>query len=263
MSLTFESPSNHANLLNNQLKAWFIAPETTKYRFYASCDDVCDLYFSKKAGSAASTDIERIIRTSVWMGYRQFWLDRSGWNGTPTMSDWISLTKGEKYYIEGRQSEHSGGDHFSIGVEIEKADTTGHHHAMKEVQEIGVLPPVKLHKFNITLDKPDDAGEYIVSFRSPKDNKLYSSERIKGTASASQFRSAVRGYFLWNMGTRTDIDCTKTKFDAEDKVTTDNSKAVKTVYSVTLQEMRSGDLYVGDPTITKISAKASIKYDLW
>ena len=27
--------------------------------------------------------------------------------------------------------------------------------------------------------------------------------------------------------------------------------------------MRTGDIYVGDPTITKISAKASIKYDLW
>jgi hypothetical protein len=48
------------------------------------------------------------------------------------------LVKGEKYYIEGRHAEYSGADHMSIGVEIEKADTTGHHHAMKEIQEIGV-----------------------------------------------------------------------------------------------------------------------------
>jgi hypothetical protein len=30
--------------------------------------------------------------------------------------------------------EGGGGDHMTLSVEIEQADTAGHHHAMKEVQ---------------------------------------------------------------------------------------------------------------------------------
>jgi hypothetical protein len=51
-------------------------------------------------------------------------------------SDWINLTAGEPYYIEGGTFEWGGGDHFSVAVEIEQTNTSvvGHHHAMKEVQ---------------------------------------------------------------------------------------------------------------------------------
>lgn len=28
----------------NMYKGWFVAPETTSYRFHITCDDICDLY---------------------------------------------------------------------------------------------------------------------------------------------------------------------------------------------------------------------------
>jgi hypothetical protein len=55
-------------------------------------------------------------------------------------SEWINLTAGEPYYIEGGTFEWTGGDHFSVAVEIEQTNTSvvGHHHAMKEVQYLEV-----------------------------------------------------------------------------------------------------------------------------
>lgn len=39
----FEVPTNIGNKLGNKLKGWFVAPETTKYRFHLACDDNCVL----------------------------------------------------------------------------------------------------------------------------------------------------------------------------------------------------------------------------
>jgi hypothetical protein len=35
-----------------------------------------------------------------------------------TKSEWLNLTKGEKYYMYGKQLENTGGDNFVVGVEI-------------------------------------------------------------------------------------------------------------------------------------------------
>lgn len=48
-------------------------------------------------------------------------------------SAWIAMEEGEYYSIEGFMMEYTGNDHFTVSVEYEQADTTGHHHASKEV----------------------------------------------------------------------------------------------------------------------------------
>lgn len=53
-----------------------------------------------------------------------------------TVSDWIPMVKGEKYYMYGKHWEHHGSDHFVVGVEIEQTAMANHHHAMKEIQYI-------------------------------------------------------------------------------------------------------------------------------
>jgi hypothetical protein len=55
------------------------------------------------------------------------------YNDAAASSDWVNLTEGEKYYVEASHLEGSGGDHMSVGVEIEMANSTGYHHAMREV----------------------------------------------------------------------------------------------------------------------------------
>jgi hypothetical protein len=54
------------------------------------------------------------------------------------ISDWVQLSEGQNYYVEGAGIDTTNSDSFSVAVEIEQTAMTGHYHAMKEVQEIGV-----------------------------------------------------------------------------------------------------------------------------
>jgi hypothetical protein len=60
-----------------------------------------------------------------------------------------------------------GGDHFQVGVEINKTDTmniTDHHHAMKEVQFISASPKdAKYDTTRITIKNPSKGGTYMLS----------------------------------------------------------------------------------------------------
>jgi hypothetical protein len=70
--------------------------------------------------------------------YRDFWETRNGHLETKRISEWVALTEGEHYYIEGKHLEGTGGDHFSTAVEIEQSDIIGHHHSMREIQYVSV-----------------------------------------------------------------------------------------------------------------------------
>lgn len=47
--------------------------------------------------------------------------------------------------------EYTSGDHFTVSVEYEMADSSGHHHAMKEVQVLSVDPENVSEKYHITV----------------------------------------------------------------------------------------------------------------
>lgn len=65
-----------------------------------------------------------------WTSYRSFTKHVQG----STKSEWYTLEKDQKYFIQGRFIEYGGGDHFGVGMEIEATEETpkGHHHSMKE-----------------------------------------------------------------------------------------------------------------------------------
>jgi len=50
------------------------------------------------------------------------------------MTDWISLTANEKYFIQAYLAESTGDDYLSVGVEIEQTKVQNHVNSMKEVQ---------------------------------------------------------------------------------------------------------------------------------
>lgn len=45
-----ETYHNSDDSYSSQFKGWFIAPATTKYRFYMSCDDYCELNLGLESG---------------------------------------------------------------------------------------------------------------------------------------------------------------------------------------------------------------------
>ena len=53
--------------------------------------------------------------------------------------------------MEGSLTEYSSGDHFTVSVEYEQADSTGHHHANKEIQVMRVDQTNVEEKFNIEI----------------------------------------------------------------------------------------------------------------
>ena len=50
------------------------------------------------------------------------------------MTDWISLTANESYFIQAYLAEGVGDDYLSVGVEIEQTQIKNHINSMKEVQ---------------------------------------------------------------------------------------------------------------------------------
>lgn len=55
LATTFEVPTNEANTIGSKMYTWFVAPDTTQYRFHLSCNDYCDLYMGLDTSDPLST----------------------------------------------------------------------------------------------------------------------------------------------------------------------------------------------------------------
>jgi hypothetical protein len=63
--------------------------------------------------------------------------------------------------------EWSGSDHFTAAVEFEMANSTGYHHANKEIQLLSINPTNNYEIFNITVENA--AGDDLaIQFINPK-----------------------------------------------------------------------------------------------
>lgn len=140
----------------NRLQGYFVPPVTTRYRFYMSCDDQCRLDLD--IGNNG-TMIE-VMESRAWSSYRDYW-DFQYVSHRQTISEWISLTAGQKYRLDTKQSEGTGGDHLTLSVEVEKTAEIpeGHHQAMKEIQYVEVKANGPFETSTLTIDGVDD-GEY-------------------------------------------------------------------------------------------------------
>jgi hypothetical protein len=86
--MNFETKYNVGYKHGNFMRAWFLAPETSQYKFYMSCDDKCLLKLGKTPGDS-TTGLEEIINIDSWTYYRDYWSDLS-----KRTSEWFTLTKG-------------------------------------------------------------------------------------------------------------------------------------------------------------------------
>ena len=154
-----QSPQNEADQSGSIYKGWFVAPATTNYRFYMTCDDYCSVSIGNS--SMVSSEPTEILSNFANVDHRDWWETRR--SQYKRISEWISLTEGEHYFIEGKHLEGGGGDHFSVAVEIEQADTAGHHHAMKEVQYLSVYTDQVFDTTRINITNADD-GQFILAF---------------------------------------------------------------------------------------------------
>ena len=67
------------------------------------------------------------------------------------MTDWISLTANQSYFIQAYLAERCGDDYLSVGVEIEQSKVQNHMNSMKEVQYLQVLPDTIKDTVSLTV----------------------------------------------------------------------------------------------------------------
>jgi len=179
LATSFEVPTDQWNRIGNKMHGWFIAPETTSYRFHMTCDDICDLNMGLDPADPLNTTL--VVSRRSWQSHRKnFNLINDA------VSEWVNLTKGEKYYMYGKHRESWGGDHFVVGVEIQQSAMTDHHHAMKEIQYLEVKPGEgnrEVTRVNVT--NPSLGGKYYLRMQNPANLTYWTSSAIPADATAS------------------------------------------------------------------------------
>jgi hypothetical protein len=207
----------------NIFSGYFKAPATAGYRFYASCDDWCQLSFSSvDKNPAANTTI---YTSDGVAGFRGYFTVNGG-----KRTQWLNLTKDNYYYIELKHIQYFGADHASVSVEIDDPTVTpGHHHTMKEVQRFLITQNLTRDTTNITIQNPD-GGEFTLTFVDPKTLANTVSGKLSTNMSAWDFNNAVKAYYtnVFNAW----ITVSKTMYSEDGNVTTDNMNATTIVFSI-------------------------------
>ena len=92
--MQYEGWYNVENYYVSHYYAWFVAPATTRYRFYSVCDDDCEVHLGTTPGS--TDDLTEIMDTHVAAPKRWAWDE----DGETRVSEWYDMTEGEHYYLE-------------------------------------------------------------------------------------------------------------------------------------------------------------------
>lgn len=217
LSTQFEIPTNEWYKIGNKMRTWFIAPETTSYRFRMACDDICDLYIGTNTSDPLNTTLAASIRHRK---SRRHHMRLIG----DTVTEWFNFTKGEKYYMYAKHMEYHGSDHMVVGVEINQTAMVGHHHSMKEIQYIeATVANQTLDTMRITIGDPSASGKYYLTFQIPANLSYWTSKAIAPGASAATVRDAVLKYYTGMYGS--DIAVNLTMYDANGTNTTNATLA--------------------------------------
>jgi hypothetical protein len=197
VAMQFEVPHSKYDKYGNLMQAWFRAQESTtsnsntaKYRFYMACDDKCLLKLGTAPDDSSTSNLKTLLDISTATSNRDYWFN----DGIKRVSDWVTLTKGKDYYIEGRHTEGSGNDHFIVGVEIKDLDAPAkHQHLMKEMQTVAASTTQIFEQTVFVVDGVDD-GEYRIMFYD-EDSKTNITENIKAKATAAEFKAKIFNKF--------------------------------------------------------------------
>jgi hypothetical protein len=102
---TLEGPTNWANYYGTRIRGYLYPPADGNYTFWIASDDKSELWLSTDDNPANTAKI----------AYVPGWTESREWNKDPNQQSLpISLTAGQKYYVEVLQKEGSGGDNVAV-----------------------------------------------------------------------------------------------------------------------------------------------------
>lgn len=102
----YEQPTTSATNLGTRTRAFITAPTTGVYNFYIACDDACELWFSTTDNSSGRV---KIASATAYTNPREWTKNVSQKSAN------ITLTAGERYYIETLHKQGTGGGHIAVG----------------------------------------------------------------------------------------------------------------------------------------------------
>lgn len=232
---------------------WFTPPKTTKYRFYMTCDDQCMLKIAQCPGSISPTTT--LLDLNKWTKYNSFWSNENRYSTSskPTkVSNWVELEEGKNYYMYAKYREGGGGDHMRTGVEIANSGIVGHHQTMKEIQTLKAYPSYTFEKTILLIDNPDE-GTFIWTRKIPNTDEYVPTEKISTSATASQMRSAIKGFYADTK--KTDIIVKLYQMDEDGQNCTVSGKPVKqNRYEIALMMLISGEVSLKTNILTKFGS---------
>jgi hypothetical protein len=103
---SFESAYNYGDDYGQRIRGYVVPPTTGSYTFWIASDDNSELWFSTSADPAGKALIASVT------GYTNAneWTKFTSQQSTP-----VTLTAGQKYYIEALHKEGASGDHCEVG----------------------------------------------------------------------------------------------------------------------------------------------------
>ncbi len=133
---------NWADNYGQRLRGYLTAPATGSYTFWIASDDSSELWLSTNDQASSRVRIATVVG----------WTSVDSWTSqTNQRSAAITLTVGQRYFIEVLHKEGGGGDHLSVGWR-RPADGAGS--APAQIVPGSVLSPLGSTGTNITLVNP-------------------------------------------------------------------------------------------------------------
>ncbi|MBB6732962.1 fibronectin type III domain-containing protein [Cohnella zeiphila] len=102
---SFEAPTNWGDHYGTRIRGYIVPTVTGTYRFSIAGDNNCQLWLSTDDSAANKTMIGEVVD---WT-YEKNWTQNSS-----QQSGSITLTAGQRYYVEALQKEESGDDHLAV-----------------------------------------------------------------------------------------------------------------------------------------------------
>lgn len=105
---TFETPAAYADNYGQKISGWIVPPTTGPYKFFIASDDASELWLSTDSGSSNKVRIAQVTGyTSTARAY-----------SSGGQSAFITLTAGQRYYVEVLHKEGGGGDHLAVAWQL-------------------------------------------------------------------------------------------------------------------------------------------------
>ena len=122
---------------------------------------------------------------------------------------------------------------MTVSVEIERTDSTKHPNQMKEIQTLNLFPNTTLETTRITINNVGE-GQFALAFVD-HDGTLVKTDLIDLNTTDSDMRSKINPYY-WQRR-RSACTVTKTMYDSNDVITTNETEGIKHVYEVTVKKL--------------------------